>query len=385
MSAAGDWINKVKYDASQGSDAAVAAFLASLSDSYDRRLWHQLTNTLEELAALPQWEHGNFLLQLYDNFVKSFAPQLNQLRLAQLVITFSAQHKQVPARIEFLQAAAETITEATPSILLRCEAGKFILQEGNIAEAKRLFVESEAQIESLTGVEPAVYASYYLLSASIQKLTGTAADFYTDILLYLAYVPLNTVSATRQHEISFDVCLSALIGDNVYNFGELLSHPILAVLAGTPDEWIVALLRAFNNGDIAKYNELQNTYGKQMSAQPTLAKNKVVMEEKIAILALMELVFALPAGDRVVSFSTIAAATKLAEDKVELLVMRALSQKLVEGIIDQVARTVQVTRVAPRVLDVGQLSGLRNKFDGWLCKINETHKFLEGEIPELLA
>lgn len=217
------------------------------------------------------------------------------------------------------------------------------------------------------------------------QLTGTAADFYTDILLYLAYVPLNTVSASRQHEISFDVCLSALIGDNVYNFGELLSHPILAVLAGTPDEWIVALLRAFNNGDIAKYNELQNTYAKQMSAQATLVKNKVVMEEKIAILALMELVFALPPGDRVVSFATIAAATKLAEDKVELLVMRALSQKLVEGIIDQVARTVQVTRVAPRVLDVEQLAGLRSKFDGWLCKISETHKFLEGEIPELLA
>mmetsp|Transcript_17394 Transcript_17394/g.67587 ORF Transcript_17394/g.67587 Transcript_17394/m.67587 type:complete len:384 (+) Transcript_17394:135-1286(+) len=383
MSAAGDWINKVKYDAS--GDAVLSAFFTSLADSYDRRLWHQLTNTLEELVALPQWEQGDFLLQLYENFVKSCAEHLNQLRLAQLLITISAQHKDLSARIAFLQKAAANITEPTPSILLRCEAGKHILQQGNIAEAKKLFVESEEQIESLTGVEPAVYASYYLLSASIQKLTGTAADFYKDILLYLAYVPLNTVSASRQHEISFDVCLSALIGDNVYNFGELLSHPILAVLAGTDDEWIVALLRAFNNGDIAKYGELQNTYAKQMSAQPTLVKNKVVMEEKIAILALMELVFGLPAGDRVVSFDTIAAATQLAADKVELLVMRALSQKLIEGIIDQVARTVQVTRVAPRVLDLEQVAGLRNKFDGWLSKINETHKYLEGEIPELLA
>ena len=203
--------------------------------------------------------------------------------------------------------------------------------------------------------------------------------------MYLAYVPLSTVSAQRQHEISFDICLSALIGDNVYNFGELLAHPILEVLKDTKDSWVVDLLQAFNAGDIEAYKTLQAKFGPQMSAQAALVKNKNVMEEKIAILSLMELVFDLPADQRVVPFSTLAKAAQLPEDKIELLVMRALSQNLIDGIIDQVDRTVEVTRVAPRVLDLTQVARLSTKFDGWVDRITEMHTFMESEVVELMA
>ena len=50
----------------------------------------------------------------------------------------------------------------------------------------------------------------------------------------------------------------------------------------------------------------------------------------------------LPAEQRTIPLSEIAARTKLAGDGVEFLLMKTLSLKLIEGVIDQVDSTVQV-------------------------------------------
>jgi 26S proteasome regulatory subunit N9 len=39
---------------------------------------------------------------------------------------------------------------------------------------------------------------------------------------------------SRAHDLS----ISAFLGDTIYNFGELLMHPILDALDGTPHDWI---------------------------------------------------------------------------------------------------------------------------------------------------
>lgn len=56
----------------------------------------------------------------------------------------------------------------------------------------------------------------------------------------------------------------------------------------------------------------------------------------------MFLICSLPADERTVPLATVASATKLSEDGVEFLLMKALSLHLIEGSIDQVACTVQV-------------------------------------------
>ena len=49
----------------------------------------------------------------------------------------------------------------------------------------------------------------------------------------------------------------------------------------------------------------------------------------------------LPAERRTIPMSVIAARTKLSVDGVEFLFMKALSLRLIQGVIDQVAGTVQ--------------------------------------------
>ncbi|PWA54781.1 26S proteasome non-ATPase regulatory subunit 13A [Artemisia annua] len=45
-------------------------------------------------------------------------------------------------------------------------------------------------------------------------------------LLYLAYTSVESLSGSFKLDLAFDLLLSALLGENIYNFGELLAHPI---------------------------------------------------------------------------------------------------------------------------------------------------------------
>lgn len=56
----------------------------------------------------------------------------------------------------------------------------------------------------------------------------------------------------RAHDLS----VSAFLGDAIYNFGELLMHPILEALNGTEHEWLKRLLFTFNEGNIGKFEAL---------------------------------------------------------------------------------------------------------------------------------
>jgi PCI domain len=69
-----------------------------------------------------------------------------------------------------------------------------------------------------------------------------------------------------------------------------------------------------------------------------------------------QMTFKRPSNNRILTFAEIASETKLPVTEVEFLVMKALSLGLVRGAIDQVAQTVQMTWVQPRVLDKNQVS-----------------------------
>lgn len=69
----------------------------------------------------------------------------------------------------------------------------------------------------------------------------------------------------------------------------------------------------------------------------TLKNNQKTLDEKIRIMAFLELIFSLPKNDRNVSFSAIAKVTGLNLEEVEYLVMRCMSLELIKGTIDEVS------------------------------------------------
>ena len=186
-------------------------------------------------------------------------------------------------------------------------------------------------------------------------------------------------------ELAVDLSLASLLGEAVYNFGELLAHPVMESLEGTQYEWLSEVMQAFNRGDLHEYDRLCNKYADQLNAQPALVQNERKLREKITVVTLMEIIFALPAENRIISLESVAEKTKLYTKGVELLLMKALSAHLIEGVIDQVKGTVRITWAKPRTLLNPQIQELRNKLDWWIGKVQSTIKMLENEQPELIG
>ena len=125
----------------------------------------------------------------------------------------------------------------------------------------------------------------------------------------------------------------------------------------------------------------------KLEQQPALLANTTFLKEKITLMCLTQMLFARigPSGDRTVPFDVIAQGARLQASEVELLVMRALSLKLIRGKIDQVDGTIAVEWVQPRVLQQPQIAKMTERLATWTGTVDSTLKFLEGETPEFSA
>lgn len=65
--------------------------------------------------------------------------------------------------------------------------------------------------------------------------------------------------------------------------------------------------------------------------------------------------------------------------------MRAMSLKLVKGVMDEVERVVHVTWVQPRVLEKAQLARLSERLGEWRERVSEAHLYVEEQTPELFG
>ena len=145
-----------------------------------------------------------------------------------------------------------------------------------------------------------------------------AHEFYRHALLLLAYLPLKEMASEEALTISFDLGIAALVGEGLYNFGELLEHPVVTTLEATDFAWLAHLLRAFSVGDIDQYESLVETHHAQLAEQPALLANTSFLKEKITLMCLTETLFQHlgPAADRAVPFAAIATASKLPVEQV---------------------------------------------------------------------
>jgi len=371
-----------------------------LCDIYKRRLWHQLTQKLIEFLkvgdsplqqdlAQGQSElivEGDELILLYERFIRDFEKKINQLKFVQILIVISKQYTNLADAIKFLDGQKAKVASTTDAaILLSSALGALYVANGQLDQAKLIQDELRSRLDSLSGLHSTVYAYFYHTSLLIHKVGNQPADFYRAGLSMLSYINLDTVALNEKISLAFQLSLAGLIGETIFNFGELLGHPIIESLKGTDKEWMLLLLKTFNAGNIPHYEELQNQYQTQLNSIADLQKNKQILDQKIRILYLMELVFHKPSEDRSIPFSVIAQATKLPLHEVELLVMKALSAKLVRGVIDQVSGVVNFTWVQPRVLDLQQIGVLRDNLKNWATTVNQTLILMESETPELFS
>jgi len=101
-------------------------------------------------------------------------------------------------------------------------------------------------------------------------------------------------------------------------------------------------------------------------------------------MALMEMCFKKTSISRTLTFKDISATCGLPTEQVELLLMKSFSLKVVRGIIDQVDQTVRIKWVQPRVLDLDQISGIRDRLKTWSTEVHKTANYLEENFAGTL-
>jgi len=367
----------------------LAGEYTQMEELYSRKLWHQLTMVLSSFVALPA--AADHLVALFDTFVKDFKHKLNKVALARLQVAVAHQMKKdgPEAVAVFCKSAAEDASKEDPeaSSLILSELARIQLEAGQVEECKTQLDKAAEYMEN-AGATNAVHAAYYRAWSAYYQVKGPAHEFYKHALLLLAYEPLSQMPHEEAVAISFNLGIAALCGDNLYNFGELLEHPVINVLQETQYAWLAHILRAFNAGDIAQYEVLVAAHHKELEAQPALLARVNFLKEKITLMCLTETLFQRigPAADRSVSFDHIATSCgKLPLNQVELLLMRALSLQLIRGSIDEVDSTCRVEWVQPRVLQKEQIKLMSERLTTWCGTVDSTLKFLETETPEFSA
>ncbi|KAJ9637983.1 26S proteasome regulatory subunit [Knufia peltigerae] len=355
----------------------------TFEDLWDRKLWHQLTDTLLEYFSNP--ETASQRLSIYNTFIISFADKINQLKLVKLALGASAQITDDNERSQFLQTLATRVDKPDSEdahVYTITELASVYLRLGEKSKAREQLDKAQKTLDQFDFVENIVHAAFYRVNADYFQTEGDYTSYYRNSLLYLACTEEEELTKEEQQHRAYDLAIAALVSDTIHNFGELLLHPILNVLESPhPQSWLRDLVFAFNRGDLAAFDKMSNN----LSKDPILESHRLFLWQKINLAALTELVFKRPPHDRAMTFKTISQETKVQPDEIEHLIMKALSLGLLRGKIDQVAGIAKINWVQPKVLGQDQIEGMRHRLKEWDSNVNDLGHWIEGVGKDVWA
>ena len=164
---------------------------------------------------------------------------------------------------------------AEPVLFLNMHVAQYKLESGSLPDAKVLVESGREELDRLSDVDPSVSAAVYYVASLYWKATFNYAEFYRTTLMYLSFVSSDTLPEASSNadpcsmdwvmlghhqpfcfmqefkvRMAVDVSLAALLGENVYSFGQLLQHPIAAALDNGPHQWLHEMLKVFNEGNL---------------------------------------------------------------------------------------------------------------------------------------
>lgn len=373
----------------------LSAVFYELEDLYERKLWFQLCETLSEYVY-KEAESTPIRLRLYSEFVTDFSDRINQLQNVEFLVQSLVAVRDAD-KIEYMTAARDKVKALGESRLQRfsrdesskydaeiqqaliqidLELSKVKIALGFVDEASAIIDACDTSISDLTGSTDArVNSSLYSAKAALSKVKGDYNGYYYNSLLFLACVS-DLEALSHKSEIVKDICISGLLGDKIYNFGEIIMHDIMNYLQ-VP--WIKQLLLALNSGDLKMYNEVLG----EAKAEPEIQSNLPFLNQKMCIMGFIEMVF--NSNKKTLTYAEVIKAVPLlaSASEVEHLVMKCLSLGLIKGCLAQVDNTIEVTWIQPRTMTQSQISATRDRLSAWAQRTANLHEFMRTAGSEV--
>lgn len=359
------------------ADSELASLFLEFEQLYEQKLWHQLTERLTVFFEDPR--SNPLRLRVYSNFVTRFYDKINQLSVVEFLLQSLKTHRDHDESLRFLTELEQSFKEIDEKkqrndglkdhengcLLIEIEIARIQLSKNELNKSRDLLEELEKQLDQRDAVPLKVTNAFYSANAEYYRLKKDFNSFYYTSLLYLSTIPPQEKQpeddADEYKELAYNLSIAALLGDKIYNFGELLRHPIMeSIINDAAYKWLFDLLNALTVGDFDKFDSL---IGVQIPKVPILNEHESFLRQKICLMTLVESVFA--KNIRTLSFDDIAEATHLPKSNIEHLVMRAISLNLIKGSIDQVNELVSVTWVQPRIINSEQIVRMKEKLVEW--------------------
>lgn len=353
------------------------AYQAMAADLKDK-LWHELS------VKLLAFFHSHSDIALYDKVVLPVAKHLYPLHVAEMAAAVANSETDVAAAKAVLENLLQQQQDEKEDIL-----SKLFLQSklSLLDESPEALAQIRANADLLLPMAPSsevalVSAAHYHAALAYHLRHGPPEAFYEQAKSFLEFAPVSYqdtihVRATLDYrKLAVDWCLAALTGDGIYNLGEVLEqNDLLNLIQGTPDAWLVSLVQACADGDLAQLDALTSNN----TVPQALAQRATHVREKVTLLGLVNWILQ-KKDEKKYTFAEISESLHIPLDQVEWVLMRALSVHLVEGWMDQVDQTVMITWVRPRTLSKEQIQALADRFGAWATKVKETQSFMKEAV-----
>lgn len=372
------------------ADPELAGLFYEFEDFYEQKLWHQLTERLDvffhDERSLP------LRLRVYDTFVSKFQDKINQLKLTNFLLLSLKDNSESQDALDYLTDLQKSFKEMDEKkqrndglkshysgiLLIDIEIARIYLVQGDLVKARDSLDEIETTLEFQDSLPLQVISAFYSTSAEYYLAKKDFNSFYYTSLLYLSTAETlksyHELSLVKRQQLAYNLCVAALLGDKIYNLGELLNHPIMESISSDPQyEWLSQFLQTLSNGDFDQFDKLSK---ERVPHVPILSAHESFLRQKICLMTLVESVFV--KNIRTLSFDDIAAATHLPKDNVEHLVMRSISLGLLKGSIDQVNELVTVAWVQPRIINGDQINKMKQRLVEWNEEVSSLGKKIEA-------
>lgn len=178
--------------------------------------------------------------------------------------------------------------------------------------------------------------------------------------------------------------MSILLGKNVFNITELLEKDIINSLKGTDFEWLYHMMKTLGEGNISEFEKTVQQHNEYISKFPNIVAEMQYLEQKVRIVAFLEMIFNAGKDERSMSFTKISKGCLIDEGDVELLVMKSMSLGLIKGMIDEVDRVVHITWAMPRYLSKNHLQIMHKKMQEWELKMDNVIRLVENNSQEVV-
>ncbi|CCH42327.1 26S proteasome regulatory subunit [Wickerhamomyces ciferrii] len=364
------------------ADPNLSPLFYTFEDLYQRKLWHQLTESLDIFYKNPL--SNKIKLRLYNNFISNFKTNINQLKLVQFLLLSINNLENSNESLEYLTSlqkdleSQDNVDKEQALIFINIEIARLNLRLGKEIEAREFLDDITSKLDKFDSIDLKINQSFFSTNSEYFKIKSDYNNFYYQSLLYLSTLQINEdLTLVEQQKLAYELSISALLADKIYNFGELLTHPILKTLENGSYQWIIELLYALNSGSINSFSKILVNLEKV----PILKNSESFLRQKICLMTLVELVFS--KSIRTITFEEVSKVTYLQIDEVEHLVMRALSLGLLKGSIDQINQSISINWVQPRIINKEQIENMKQRLINWDENVVKLGKFMETNGKEI--